>query len=161
MKSNFFANISHEFRTPLTLILGILKKKNETIERGDQQTMQRNADRLLQLINQLLDLAKLESGKMDLNRVGTNISSLAKRTAQLFSGTPKTAKINFKAWSTNARVSAKLISNKCNQNPYNIAFPLLQFLKSRSRLRYYLNIFRKKHRKYANFPPFEVFLPPL
>lgn len=70
IKSRFFANISHEFRTPLTLILGLVKKQMAHPQNipnlRDSQTMERNANRLLQLINQLLDLSKLESGEMRL-----------------------------------------------------------------------------------------------
>jgi len=67
VKSRFFANISHEFRTPLTVILGLLNKRkddpeNTGIHQKDRITMIRSAQRLLQLINQLLDLSKLESG---------------------------------------------------------------------------------------------------
>lgn len=66
LKSNFFANISHEFRTPLTLILGPLREMAQNRFKGDvqasQRTMIRNAERLLQLVNQLLELARLESG---------------------------------------------------------------------------------------------------
>jgi len=74
LKSRFFANISHEFRTPLTLILGVIhklvKRPDTGLFQADFEVMQRNASRLLQLINQLLDLAKLEAGglKLEANR---------------------------------------------------------------------------------------------
>lgn len=70
LKSRFFANISHEFRTPLTLILSPLKSlyldetKNEY--KKQMRMMIRNAERLLRLINQILDLSKLESGSVKL-----------------------------------------------------------------------------------------------
>lgn len=71
-KSHFYANISHEFRTPLTLILGPLEeelKKRPQAERGQLNLVKRSAGRLLELVNQLLDLSKLDAGKMEL-RVG-------------------------------------------------------------------------------------------
>ncbi len=68
IKSNFFANISHEFRTPLTLIISPLKEIIQGEFKGNLDTyykvMLRNGERLLQLINQLLDLSKLESKEM-------------------------------------------------------------------------------------------------
>jgi len=67
LNTSFFANISHEFRTPLTLILSPLKDlRREFPERDIFRLMQQNAERLLALINQLLDLSKLEAGKMDM-----------------------------------------------------------------------------------------------
>ncbi|HRI60693.1 MAG TPA: tetratricopeptide repeat-containing sensor histidine kinase, partial [Saprospiraceae bacterium] len=72
LKSTFLTNISHEFRTPLTLIITPLQEMRAGTFRGDQQKyfgiMERNAQRLLQLINQLLDLARLESGGMQLQK---------------------------------------------------------------------------------------------
>ncbi|MFN8347619.1 MAG: ATP-binding protein [Spirosomataceae bacterium] len=66
LKNNFFANISHEFRTPLTLLVGPLAdlQKKYPVE-GLIPVMQRNLARLQMLINQLLDLSKLEAGKME------------------------------------------------------------------------------------------------
>lgn len=68
----FFTNISHEFRTPLTLIIGpledMLASGNFTAsEKFQMEMMLRNAHRLLRLINQLMDLRKIENEKMKLN----------------------------------------------------------------------------------------------
>ena len=70
MKTRFFTNISHEFRTPLTLILGQNDQLREAVE--DQKLhnridmVGRNGHRLLDLVNQVLDVAKLEAGGMTL-----------------------------------------------------------------------------------------------
>ena len=69
LKTRFFSNITHEFRTPLSLILSPTEKllqeaKHDTITRQTLALIQRNAEQLLQLINQLLDLTKLEAGGM-------------------------------------------------------------------------------------------------
>ena len=71
LRSRFFANISHEFRTPLTLILGplgdMLDSNAENREhKRNYLLMQQNAKKLLGLVNQLLDLAKLESRNLKL-----------------------------------------------------------------------------------------------
>ncbi|MET3127777.1 signal transduction histidine kinase/ligand-binding sensor domain-containing protein/DNA-binding response OmpR family regulator [Arcicella rosea] len=82
LKSNFFAKISHEFRTPLTMILSPLKDMyHDTFEgnpKNQYQLMIRNAERLLRLINQLLDLSKLDSGKMTLVTTKFNLIDFLK-----------------------------------------------------------------------------------
>ncbi len=88
LKSRFFANISHEFRTPLTLILGPIEKIRLKVQeqsvQSDLSMMQRNAHRLLRLINQLLDLSKLEAGAMKLHASRTNIVPLVRGLAYSF-----------------------------------------------------------------------------
>ncbi len=84
MRSRFFANISHEFRTPLTLILAPLESwlKDRQLEGGQRkqfQMMHRNGARLLQLINQLLDLAKLEAGGERLQTSRADVIGLLRR----------------------------------------------------------------------------------
>jgi signal transduction histidine kinase/DNA-binding response OmpR family regulator len=75
-KSRLYTNITHEFRTPLTVILGIadLLKKNSSNDMDSKSEMiKRNAKYLLRLVNQLLELNKLESGNLKLNKVNGNI----------------------------------------------------------------------------------------
>lgn len=74
MKSQFFANISHELRTPLTLILApiqdLLQKKNQLSSKAIKflDTARNNALRLLKLVNDLLDVVRLEEGKMEIEQ---------------------------------------------------------------------------------------------
>jgi len=82
LKSQFYANISHEFRTPLTLILGqtesVMSSAIQIKEKGKLQVVKRNARRLLNLINELLDLSKLEAGAMELKAQRHNLVSFVK-----------------------------------------------------------------------------------
>ena len=69
-KSHFFTNISHEFRTPLTVIIGMIAKAIKQPEKWNRlgaEVIDRNAKNLLDLVNQILDLRKLESRKLALN----------------------------------------------------------------------------------------------
>lgn len=88
VKSSFFANISHEFRTPLTLILGPLEQMMNGHFKGDFQKyyriMHRNGRRLLDLVNQLLELSKLESGKMRLSAAFGDLAQVVNAVAQSF-----------------------------------------------------------------------------
>ncbi|MBN1187146.1 MAG: response regulator [Bacteroidales bacterium] len=78
MKINFFTNISHELRTPLTLIIGHaeellhLKKINE-LTRSKITSIRKNAGKLIVMVNQLLDLRKLEDGKIQIEAVYGNV----------------------------------------------------------------------------------------
>ncbi|WP_229320809.1 ATP-binding protein [Larkinella knui] len=83
VKSQLFANISHEFRAPLQLILAPLRKR-EAISPEETQMMERNANRLLRLVNQLLDLAKAEMGILTLNLQTGNVVDFLRQTADSF-----------------------------------------------------------------------------
>jgi len=88
MKSNFFANISHEFRTPLTLILSPLEdlKKVQTSEKATDliDMVGRNAKKLLHNVNELLDLSKLNAGKFKLQLQQRDIVSHASGIVQSY-----------------------------------------------------------------------------
>lgn len=93
LKSRFFASISHEFRTPLTLILGPIQKwlseMQQSEMKADLRMVQRNARRLQQLIDQLLDLSKLEAGKMRLQARPEKIGELIRMITMTFESVAK------------------------------------------------------------------------
>ena len=88
LKSEFFANVSHELRTPLTLTLGAFKALKEiSLDSKVQELVQlglRNGSRLLFLINELLDLAKFDSGKTKLEKRFFDLSDLVRGVGASF-----------------------------------------------------------------------------
>ena len=91
LKSRLYTNITHEFRTPLTVMLGIAEEmkqnhyalQQETL-RNDAEMLRRNGQHLLLLINQMLDLAKFDSGGMRLNMVQGDVVTFVKDLVKLF-----------------------------------------------------------------------------
>lgn len=99
MKSHFFTNISHEFRTPLSLIKGLVEKldKQHPIppEKADYKQIDRNTNRLLELINQLLDLSKLEAGKLILHPQAGELTNFLTVIAASFASLFESKHINY------------------------------------------------------------------
>ncbi|MEO6285725.1 MAG: two-component regulator propeller domain-containing protein [Dyadobacter sp.] len=100
LKSDFFANITHEFRTPLTLILSPLEHwlsslPSESPYASQFKSMQRNGRRLLHLVNQLLDLSKLEAGKMQLDAQPGDLIYFVDRITASFSAMAQSRGITY------------------------------------------------------------------
>lgn len=90
-KTVFFSNISHEFRTPLTLMLGPLEELSNSLtdrlqpsEREQLQLIQRNGIRLQKLVNTLLDFARIEAGRIEASYEPTDLSTYTAELASLF-----------------------------------------------------------------------------
>ena len=101
LKLNFFTNISHEFRTPLTLIISPLHEIMENLEVSSKvakklSVIERNANRLLNLINQLLDFRKAEYGLLQLNVSTGNIVRFSKEVHLYFNEMAKSKDIKYK-----------------------------------------------------------------
>ncbi|MCX6582398.1 MAG: response regulator [Candidatus Aminicenantes bacterium] len=98
-KSRFFANITHEFRTPLTLIIGplelILSENPDSKMKSTAGLMMRNSKRLLNLVNQLLELAKFDSGKLKLQFSKQNIVPFLKSIFYCFQSLAQQNNIEF------------------------------------------------------------------
>ena len=97
-KLQFFINISHEIRTPMTLIISPLEKLIAEGNHEKQSTylmIHRNAQRILRLINQLMDIRKLDKGQMHLKYCETDIVGFINDIMQLFADQAQKKKINF------------------------------------------------------------------
>lgn len=91
LKTNLYNNITHEFRTPLTVILGQSNAIKEEISYAKKtmiiskiNTIQRNSDQLLSLVNQMLDLSKMEAGHLNLNYIQDDLVLFIKYLIESF-----------------------------------------------------------------------------
>ena len=85
-KTMFFSNISHEFRTPLTLMLGPLEEelRKRSSARGNLEIIHRNSLRLLKLVNALLDFSRIEAGRMKASYEPTDLAAYTAELASAF-----------------------------------------------------------------------------
>jgi signal transduction histidine kinase/DNA-binding response OmpR family regulator/streptogramin lyase len=126
MKLQFFTNISHEFRTPLTLISGpvsrlIRNKHKFPDETKDQlKLVKKNVDRLLRLVNQFLDYREIEFGKMELNPIKTDIVSFCRDITEFFSEATKIHNINFVFKSDSDRLLIDFDMDKLEKAIFNL-----------------------------------------
>ncbi|MBS4036070.1 MAG: response regulator [Ignavibacterium sp.] len=138
LKSKFFANISHEFRTPLTIILGSLDKLTKEIDEAsdvkEYAVMKRNASRLLQLINQLLELSRIESGTVKIAASKTDIVKYLKRITASFSSLAYQKNLNLlfidtdiEAAQTNREILVYLDKKKMETVFYNLLSNAIKF----------------------------------
>ncbi|MFN4147201.1 MAG: PAS domain S-box protein [Runella sp.] len=89
VKERFLANMSHEIRTPMNGIIGMLDLLNGTALDTEQkdyvQTMRRSSETLLNILNDILDLSKIEAGKMVLNEAPVALEEIFEKLTALFS----------------------------------------------------------------------------
>jgi DNA-binding response OmpR family regulator/nitrogen-specific signal transduction histidine kinase len=98
-KLRFFMNMSHEIRTPMTLILtpllSLIKNDTDPNRKGVYETIRRHAERILSLINQMMDLRKIDKGQMQMRMRETNLVGFAKDIYNLFDSQAKAKQIKF------------------------------------------------------------------
>ncbi len=98
-KTRFFANISHELRTPLTLILSPLADISDNIKslpvRDKLSIVRQNAQRLLELVNEIMDLSKAEVGKLQLSPGKLNIAEQTRRNFAAFESMAEIQQITY------------------------------------------------------------------
>ena len=133
-KSKFFANISHEFRTPLTLINNPIETALSDPSLSDKKREQfkiakRNSDRLLALVNQLLDLSKIDAGYLKLHIQKGQVTQIIAGLADSFSYSAEQKHINYSVTVNHAnsetyfdkdaieKIGSNLLSNAVKYTP--------------------------------------------
>lgn len=131
MKIKFFTNVSHEFRTPLSLILAPVEKLMNTSSDGEQQKqfqmIQRNGKRLLNLVNHLLDFRKLEVEGMKLNLSEYNVISFVEEAVQSFSDLSENKNIALKFRSNINTLQAAFDMDKLEKILFNLLSNAFKF----------------------------------
>ncbi|MBX2965606.1 MAG: tetratricopeptide repeat protein [Cyclobacteriaceae bacterium] len=130
-QSRFFANISHEFRTPLTLIIGPLQQKIEqqpdAPEVNEWKLMHRNAVRLHRLIDQILDLSKIESGNMQVQAAEGDLKHFLKLAHASFSSLANQKQITYTLHLPEGDITGIFDRDKLEKIVYNLLFNALKF----------------------------------
>ncbi|MDF1548914.1 MAG: response regulator, partial [Bacteroidales bacterium] len=131
-KLEFFTNISHEFRTPLTLIIGPIENllANEKLNKNIRKTlsmMSRNAHRLLRLVNQLLDLRKIEKNKLKLEACKSDILFFAEEIFQSFQELARRKNIQFEFEKNDLNIDVYFDSDKLDKILFNLLSNAFKF----------------------------------
>ncbi|MHC4424381.1 MAG: sensor histidine kinase, partial [Planctomycetota bacterium] len=141
IKGEFLANISHEFRTPLNAILGfaeILREKSDFLKKDKGRRYAENiitsGNRLLNMINDLLNLAKTEAGKMQLHIEKTSVPQLCKTVVGHFSVLTKKKKIKVKLLVDNDIPILMTDAGKVQQILYNFLSNSVKFTPERGKI---------------------------
>ncbi len=134
IKSRFFANISHELRTPLTLLLAPLEallhqrgRVTDPETRGLLTTMHSNGMRLLKLINDLLDLVRLESGRMEVRREPLELTEFIKGLASAARQVADDKRIKLETWVAPELGAVLADRDKLEKILLNLLFNALKF----------------------------------
>jgi len=132
IKSRFFTNLTHEFKTPLTLILSpaqelVNSPASDSMVQHHARLIQSNAARLLQLINQLLDLTRLESGLQEVNTGPVELVSEIKSQLQLYSPLALQKEIQVFFHSNYTALQALIDKDKFNKILHNLLSNAFKF----------------------------------
>lgn len=132
VKLEFFTNISHELKTPLTLIIGPLSKLLEEEKltpslRKRLMVIEKNAQRLFQLINQLLEFRKIETGREKLQVSKSDIGLLIMEIKEAFDTIAETREIEFSVSAPQPETLAFFDANKLDKIIYNLLSNAFKF----------------------------------
>lgn len=131
LKSSFFANISHEFRTPLTLIKGPIEQleqhPEEQLSRDTVKMIRRNSTRVLKLVNQLLDLSQIDEGSLKLEPAEGDMYKCLRAACSSFSSHAAQRKIDYRVRIPQTSLWAAFDRDKLEKIAYNLLSNAFKF----------------------------------
>ena len=131
IKTRFFTNISHEFRTPLTLILGpakqILEQSKDEKTKIKADLIHRSARKLNRLVDELLDISKIESGEMKLKACPANLVSVLRETVLSFHSLAERKQITLKFHCDDNEIIAYIDKDKTDKILTNVLSNAFKF----------------------------------
>jgi signal transduction histidine kinase/ligand-binding sensor domain-containing protein/DNA-binding response OmpR family regulator len=155
MKIRFFTNVSHEFRTPLTLILTpvekLLKEVNDSDLRGQLVMIQRNGKRLLNLVNQLLDFRKMEVKRISINLSYGDIARFAREAFESFSDLFESKNIRYEYKSNVECYNVSFDYDKVEKILFNLLSNAVKFTPENGAISLEVNRWHNDASRFINF----------
>ncbi len=155
MKTRFFSNVSHEFRTPLTLIMSpiegmLLKEKLGEKVRNDLEVMYRNALRLMGLINQLLDLSKIDAGRLKIELTEYDIYKVLRMITRGYVPLAERKKINYSVHIPDEKLVTFFDSDKLEKIMTNLLTNAFKFTPEKGKIDCAIRLLQKDKKRKTN-----------
>jgi signal transduction histidine kinase/ligand-binding sensor domain-containing protein/AraC-like DNA-binding protein len=147
-KSRFYANITHEFRTPLTVIQGLAEQIGENPKWKTQEKVtliKNNSERLLQLINKMLDLSKLEAGKLEPEYVQGDIIKYLGYLVESFHSLAHSQKVTLSFHAFTESLPMDYDPGKCRQVVGNLISNAIKFTPEYGRIKMVVKVIKEKN----------------
>ncbi|MEN8124680.1 MAG: ATP-binding protein [Bacteroidota bacterium] len=158
LKNSLYTNITHEFRTPLTVILGMADSLKSNVEnkhlKGAEHSLEmikRNGKNLLRLVNEMLDLSKLESGNMKLKLIQADVIPFVKYLSESFHSLAKEKEINLTIYSETDQLIMDFDANKLSTIISNLLSNAIKFTPSGGKIIVHLNRIIKNNHEFFFF----------
>lgn len=150
VKTRFYTNITHEFRTPLTVISGMANQVRSNPKKWLNEgtaMINRNSESLLTLVNQMLDLSKLESGKMVMHNQQTNILHYLKYLTESVHSLAETKNINLHFKAKEKQVVMDFDKEKIQQIMTNLLTNAIKFTPANGHIKVNIKVIHKTKAK--------------
>ena len=134
LKNTLFTNITHEFRTPLTVIKGMTDSIKSSLKNNEHENLEsslemieRNSDSLLLLVNEMLDLSKIESGNMELQLIQSDVIPFLKYLSESFSSYAEENQVSLTIYSETDSLIMDFDGNKLTSIVSNLLSNAIKF----------------------------------